>query len=161
MQDHGPRAQFDTGEVLVPRDNVHEIGELDPEDVFESEELGPRVFVQLVDFCRGEEDFCRGRRRGEEGRREGLGHGVAELAPEGAVVVHGGGVAGPGGVCGTKALDHTVARERFGNTRLTLRKLQVVDGQDWRGLDVCNPPLPCHLWFAIGVQLLGRDCPQR
>lgn len=90
MQDHRPRAQLDAGEVDVPGDNVREVGQLDPEDVLEGEELGAGFLVEVVDFGRGEE---------EEGGRQGLRHGVAQLAPEGTVVVHGGGEAGPGGVC--------------------------------------------------------------
>ena len=72
----------------MSRDDIHEFRQLDPKDVFEGEELGACLFVELVDFCRG-----------EEGGRQGLGHGVAQLAPEGTVVVHGGREAGPGGVC--------------------------------------------------------------
>ena len=72
----------------MSRDNLLELGQLDPKDVFEREEFRPRVLVELVDFGGG-----------EEGRRQGLGHGVAQLAPEGTVVVDRGGDAGPGRVC--------------------------------------------------------------
>ena len=85
MQHHRPRAQLDPREMRVSRNNLHELGQLDPKDVFEREELRPRFLVELVDFGGG-----------EEGRRQGLGHGVAQVAPEGTVLVHRGGDAGPG-----------------------------------------------------------------
>ncbi len=87
MQHHRSRAQFDPSEMRMSRYNVHEFGQLDPKDVFQGEELGAGLFVEVADVCRG-----------EEGGRQGLGHGVAQLAPEGAVVVDGGREAGPGGV---------------------------------------------------------------
>lgn len=87
VQDHRPRAQLDPGEVGVSGDDVHEFGQLDPEDVLQGEELGAGFLVELEDFGRG-----------EEGGRQSLRHGVAQLAPEGTVVIHGSRHAGPGSV---------------------------------------------------------------
>ncbi len=71
----------------MPRNDIHEIGQLDPEDVTEVEELRPGRLVEVEGFDGG-----------EEGVGDGLGHVSAELAPEGAAVVHGGRETGPCGV---------------------------------------------------------------
>ena len=86
VQHHRSGAELDAGEMRVYRYDVHKFGQLDPEDGLQGEELGARFFVELVDWS------------GREGGRQGLGHGIAQLPPEGAVVVHGGRKAGPGGV---------------------------------------------------------------
>ena len=60
----------------MSRDDIHEVGELDPENVGQIKELGLGFFVEVVCFCGGEESCW-----------NSLRHAVAELAPEGAAVV--------------------------------------------------------------------------
>ncbi len=46
--------------------NIHELRKLDPEDIFQGEELRACFLIEIVDFDRG-----------EEGGRESLGHRIA------------------------------------------------------------------------------------
>lgn len=84
MQHHRPRRELQPGKMEMSRNDIHEIGQLDPEDVTEVEELRPGGLVEVEGFDGG-----------EEGVGDGLGHVSAELAPEGAAVVHGGRETGP------------------------------------------------------------------
>ncbi len=63
--------------MLMPRHNVQEVGQLDPENVAEGEEFGSGFQVEVV-----------GSYRSEVGVWGRLRHVSAELTPERAAVVH-------------------------------------------------------------------------
>ena len=87
MQHHSSSFELQAREMLMAGDDIHEVGELDPENVGEGEEFGSGCFVEVEGFDGG-----------EEGGWDGLGHASSELAPDGASVVHVGVGARPRGV---------------------------------------------------------------
>ena len=127
--------------MLVSRDDIHEITELDPEYVREREEFRFGFFVEKIDVCLS-----------EEGRWFGLRHAVAKLAPEGATVDNAGRKASPSSVW-----ENVSIPRHSGKAVPTLRKIQVFDCKDWCSLDVCNPLLLRYLRFAAWIKLLSRD----
>lgn len=78
--------------MLMSWDYVHEVRQLDPEDMFESEEFRASLFIKVEDLSWAEP--CKG---------NVLGHGIAELAPEGTAMVEGRWQSSPSGVCNVSA----------------------------------------------------------
>lgn len=74
----------------MPGHDIHEIGELDPEDA--------QALVEEFGFGFGVAGDGGGPGDGKSGA-DGLGHLVAALAPEAAALGEGEREAGPGGVC--------------------------------------------------------------
>ena len=71
MQHYRSCLEVQASEMLVTRDNVHEVSELDPEGMRQSEKFGFRFFVKMEDFLR-----C------QKSGWISLRHASAELAPE-------------------------------------------------------------------------------
>ena len=124
--------------MLMSWDYVHEVGQLDPEDMFEGEEFGAGLFIKIEDLSWAEPI-----------KGNVLGHWIAELSPEGTAMVDGSWQSSPSGVCNVSAYANST---RNHDGVLTLRELQILDRQNRRCLDVCNPQLLCQLGYRIWIK---------
>ena len=71
MQDHCSRLQLQASKMRMSWDYVHEVRQLDPENMFKGEEFRASLFIKMKDLSGAEP--C---------KRNILGHWIAELAPE-------------------------------------------------------------------------------
>lgn len=78
--------------MLMSWNYVHEVRQLNPEDMFDGEEFRASLFIKIEDLSWAEP--C---------KRNVLGHWIAELAPEGAAMIDGRWQSSPSGVYNVSA----------------------------------------------------------